>query len=73
MTLIPMSGDLDDSTNWRPIALLQFSYKNLARFLYNHIYRLLEPLLSQDQFGFRPGRSTSEPLLIFVRTVVKRQ
>lgn len=63
LTLLPKSGDLNDPANWRPIALLSISYKILARAVYERLKKNLEQQQAEDQYGFRPGRSTSQALL----------
>ena len=40
--LVHKGGDLDDPNNWRPIALLNITYKIFARSIFNRIQRILD-------------------------------
>ena len=48
--------------NYRPISLLQTSYKLYARMLHTRIAALVEPRLRPNQYGFRKARSTGDPI-----------
>ena len=63
-TLLHKGGTVHDANNWRPIAILSITYKIFARLIYHRIRHQLDAYQSEDQFGFRPGRSTSHALLI---------
>ena len=63
-TLLHKGGPIQDANNWRPIAILSITYKIFARLIYHRIRHQLDAFQSEDQFGFRPGRSTSHALLI---------
>ena len=69
--MLPKTGDLTDVNNWRPIALLSISYKILARILHTRLKGQLEQQQSEDQYGFRPKRSTAQALLVFESLVGK--
>ena len=62
--LLHKGGCTQDANNWRPIAILRIAYKMFARILHNRIKGTLEASQSHEQYGFRPGRSTTDPLLI---------
>ena len=55
-----------DPLNYRPVSLTSVTCKRLERVLSDVIYDYLDStsLLSSHQFGFRPGHSTAEQLLL---------
>ena len=56
-------GDHENPENYRPISLLNVSYKIYAYILKSRLAMALEEHLSPTQFGFRSSRSTIDPLL----------
>lgn len=65
---VPKKGDMSDIANYRPISLLEVSRKLFEKCLLNH---LLEEMssgklkkLSEEQGGFRAGRSTLDQCAI---------
>jgi hypothetical protein len=60
------SGDARDPLNWRPIALIPSIAKLFSAVLHKRLEDWCETQgkLSQNQFGFRRGLSTAEPLFI---------
>ena len=59
-------GDRSQVNNYRPISLLCIISKVLERIVYNHIIEFLFSSISIHQFGFVPGHSSLQQLLIFV-------
>ena len=63
---IPKESNTKDARLYRPISLLSIISKTLER----HVYQILvdhltaNSVLVDNQFGFRPGRSTVTPLLL---------
>ena len=59
---IPKQGDLSSISNWRPISLLPLPGKLLEKIVHKIIMSHLEAnhVLTNAQFGFRPGRGTSD-------------
>ncbi|CAI5529451.1 unnamed protein product [Closterium sp. Naga37s-1] len=55
-------GDKDDLDNYRPITLLNFSYKVLARVVANRMKPLLHKVISAEQYGFILGRRISDAI-----------
>lgn len=60
-------GSTGDPANYRPISLLQTCYKLYARILAARLSAGLDPHLRENQYGFRPGRSTSEAIFLIRR------
>ena len=60
------SGPHCDPLNYRPVSLTSVPCKVMEKVIVGGLYRYLEDnlLLSDSQFGFRPGRSTSDQLLL---------
>ena len=69
--LLHKGGAVDDANNWRPIAILRIAYTSFARISHTRIKATLQGARSDEQYGFRPGRSTTDGLLI-VETMVAR-
>jgi ribonuclease P/MRP protein subunit RPP40 len=59
-------GDASDPTNYRPIAITCAPCRVLERLLRQHMLEFLlsNEVISDDQFGFLPGRSTTTQLLV---------
>jgi len=49
---------LGDSKSYRPTSLLCVLFKILERLIYARVETIIDPLLPQEQAGFRHGRST---------------
>ena len=64
ITPIPKGGDRKSVGNWRPIGLVPLPGKLLEKLVHTRLYRVVSDLefLSEKQFGFRPGRSTSQAI-----------
>ena len=69
--LLPKSGDLSDPNNWRPIVILEVSYKMLTRLLYDRMKSSLGQRQSDEQYGFRPSRSYSYALTVLGSIISK--
>ena len=63
-SLLHKNGPIDDANNWRPIAILSITYKIFARLLYHRIRDQFNSFQSENQFGFKFGRCTTQALLI---------
>ena len=63
-------GDRSLFTNYRPISILPVFSKIIERLAYNRIVQFLEQnnILSENQFGFRKGRSTDTAILSLVES-----
>jgi len=68
--IVPLfkSGDPSDITNYRPISLLSSFGKILEKIVANKLVSFLESnkLISTQQFGFRTGHSTVNPMMLLL-------
>ena len=66
ITPVFKSGNKNLVSNYRPISLLSIPSKLLERIVHNRLlaHLLTNSILSPRQFGFRPGSSTQEALLV---------
>ena len=64
-TMVPKSGDLQQTKNWRPIAILKITYKIFAKMLHDRLQPLLETEQSMDQVGSRRGTGIDHALAVF--------
>ena len=55
-------GDHENPENYRPISLLNISYKILAYIMHERISSKIDKLLGDNQSGFRRKRSTIDPI-----------
>ena len=58
-------NDLQQTKNWRPIAILKITYKIFAKMLHDRLQPLLETEQSMDQVGFRRGTGIDHALAVF--------
>ncbi|CAI5960133.1 unnamed protein product [Closterium sp. NIES-64] len=58
--LLHKKGDRDNIGNYRPVTLLSFFYKLVVKVLANRIKLALPRVISENQFGFLPGRSLAD-------------
>ena len=63
--MVPKSGDLQQTKNWRPIAILKITYKIFAKMLHDRLQPLLETEQSMDQVGFQRGTGIDHALAVF--------
>ena len=64
-TMVPKSGNLQQTKNWRPIAILKITYKIFAKMLHDRLQPLLETEQLMDQVGFRRGTGIDHALAVF--------
>lgn len=62
--MLPKFGDLLNASNWRPIAMLDITYKIFAKMPHVRLAPTLERQQSDEQVGFRPRRSCDDALLV---------
>ena len=67
------SGDRTLIRNCRPISLLCSVSKVLERLIYDKVSDFVPKGISHAQFGFLPGQSDLQQLLLFLRSVVISQ
>ena len=65
----PKKGDLSLATNYRGISLLSIAAKIFNKLLLNRLIPKIEPLLRNNQNGFRSGRSTLSQILTLRRII----
>ena len=58
LNTIPKKGDLLDCTNYRTISLVTHLSKILLNVILEHLKSETEEAISEEQAGFRSGRST---------------
>lgn len=72
-TVIPIfkTGDKLSVNNYRPISLLSPISKIIEKAVKNRLYKFLEDnkILSDNQYGFRKGRSTSDAIAALTKIV----
>ena len=64
---VPKKGDLTSTDNYRGIALTSLVVKTLNRMVLNRLQPKIEPLLRDNQNGFRSGRSATSHILTLRR------
>ena len=71
VTPIPKSGDLHRVGNWRPISILPLPGKILEKYCTKLLMSELDEneILSDLQFGFRKGLSTSHAIFHYVKNI----
>ncbi|CAI5482595.1 unnamed protein product [Closterium sp. Yama58-4] len=58
--LLHKKGTKDQVQNYRPITLLNSTYKLVARVLANRMRKVLNTVISEEQYGFLPGRRLAD-------------
>lgn len=61
---VPKSNPVLSISDHRPVCILTVPAKLFDYLLYQQLFPHISPYLSETQFGFRPGRSTTSNLLI---------
>ena len=62
-------GDKQNVKNYRGVFLLDCVSKVLERLIFEKLYPRVESLLSDDQHGFRKGRSTTTQMICYLNKV----
>ena len=65
LAILYKKGATDKPENYRPIALLNLSYKILAKMIQVRLCKGFDEHLDSQQYGFRKAKSTSQPLFIY--------
>ena len=73
LVLIHKKGPKDDPQNFRPISLLNSTYKIFMKVLQNRIGRTLEEHQPIEQAGFRSGFSTIDHIQTLRQLIEKHQ
>ena len=66
---IPKKGDLPLVTNYRGISLIPIAAKIYNKLILNHPLPYVDPLLRNNQNGFRAGRSTLRQIFALRRVI----
>ena len=71
VTPIFKKDDKQSIRNYRPISLLPICSKMFEKIIFNNLYCYLNAnnLITKNQFGFRPGDSTTNQLLYLVNEI----
>ena len=64
LTMLPKGGNLFSPSNWRPIAVLNITYKIFTKLVYKRLRPTLERHQSKDQAGVRPCTSVEDVFLV---------
>ena len=71
VTLLPKTGDKTNPGNWRPISNTNIFAKILEKLVHKQVsqYIYANNLISEQQYGFVPGRSTHESIFKFTKHI----
>ena len=64
-SMIPKTGDPSNPGNWRPLAILNITYKIFTRMVYKRVKPILEAQQSKDQIGFRSSVGVDDAFAVF--------
>ena len=67
LAVIDKKGKTEKLENYRPIALLNIGYKPMASMIQKRLSEAMDDRIDPAQFGFRKGKSTSQPIHIYRR------
>ena len=70
-TMLFTTGDRKQSSNWRPIAILQIHYKIFSNLLFLRLGSLLQSQQPHDQTGFKPNSGVDDAF-VTVETLVSK-
>ena len=71
INVLHQTGPTHDASNYRPICILDITYKVLARILYSRIIGKIDAAQSVDQAGFRKEFSTDDHVLTRIILIEK--
>ena len=69
ITLVYKSADRSSVMNYRPISLLCIASKVLETLIHSKLLSHIFNTITIRQFGFLPGRSTTQQLLLYLQSV----
>ena len=74
LTPLYKGGSFKDPTNYRPISVLPVLSKVMEKVVFKQVYKYITDnnLLSDNQFGFRPGYSTNTALFTITENIRKK-
>ena len=56
-------GDKSQVSNYRPTSLLCIVSKVMERYIYNNVFKVVDPIINTNQHGFMNGKSCTTQLL----------
>ena len=68
IAVLHKKGSTENPENYRPIALLNTTYKIIASIIQRRLAESMDHTIDEMQYGFRKRKSTSQPLQIVRRT-----
>uniref|UniRef100_A0A2S2Q917 RNA-directed DNA polymerase from mobile element jockey n=1 Tax=Sipha flava TaxID=143950 RepID=A0A2S2Q917_9HEMI len=71
VTPVFKSGDKSNVTNYRPISILSHIAKLFEHLVLQSIQPSVDSVLVDEQYGFRPGRSSTSNLIVFNNFVLE--
>ena len=69
--MLPTNGDLENPSNWRPVAILPILYKIFAKMLYYRLIPIVDQYQPDDQFGFRRDKRIEDIFAILENIIGK--
>ncbi|KAL4113468.1 hypothetical protein QTP88_017083 [Uroleucon formosanum] len=70
VTPVLKAGDPSDVTNYSPISIILHSAKLFESLVYSNIKRSLNHIIIDEQYGFRPGKSTVTSSVAFTTYLI---
>ena len=64
-----LTKPVGDPKSYQPISLLCVPYKILERLIYARVEPLIDPLLPNEQAGFRRGKSTVDQIVLLTQNI----
>ena len=69
VAILKPTKPLGDPKSYRPISLLCVTYKIFERLIYARVEPLIDPMLPEEQAGFRRGKSTVDQVVLLTQNI----